>query len=427
MSSVSATSVDVAVIGGGPAGIAAAVTAAESSRDVVLIDDNPKPGGQIWRQGTEAPHPRHAAFWFERLAKSRVRTMRGARVIQAERNELQIETDDSTSTLRFEKLILATGARELFLPFPGWTLTNVVGAGGLQALVKSGLDVTKKRVVVAGTGPLLLAVAAYLCAHGAEVVCICEQAPVSALAAFSATMLRFPAKISEAAKLRLASRKASYRNNTWPVSAIGKERIEAVRISDNGRVREIPCDYLACGFHLVPNTELAQLLGCHLQDGFVATDEYQQTSLPAMYCAGEPTGIGGMELSTLEGRIAGHAATNKKDEALRLFTDRIRYRKLASAMQRAFKLRAELKILPEEETLVCRCEDVALGRIRKHTSWKAAKLHTRCGMGPCQGRICGAAAQFLFGWSIAASRPPVFPARCASLAAFSSQAHGGSQ
>ena len=161
MSSVSATSVDIAVIGGGPAGIVAAVTAAESSRDVVLIDDNPKPGGQIWRQGTEAPHSRHAAFWFERLVKSRAQTMHGARVIHAERNELQIETDDSVSTLRFEKLILATGARELFLPFPGWTLPNVVGAGGLQALVKSGLDVTKKRVVVAGTGPLLLAIAAY--------------------------------------------------------------------------------------------------------------------------------------------------------------------------------------------------------------------------------------------------------------------------
>ncbi len=426
MSSASATSVDIAVIGGGPAGIAAAVTAAESSRDVVLIDDNSKPGGQIWRQGTKALHSRHAAFWFERLGKSRVRTMHGARVIQAERRELHIETDDSVSPLRFEKLILATGARELFLPFPGWTLTNVVGAGGLQALVKSGLDVTKKRVVVAGTGPLLLAVAAYLCIHGAEVVCICEQAPPFALATFSATVLRFPAKVSEAVKLRLASRQASYRTNAWPVAAIGKERLEAIRISENGRVREIDCDYLACGFHLVPNTELAQLLGCQLEDGFVATDEYQQSSIADLYCAGEPTGIGGMELSILEGRIAGHAATNKKDEASRLFTDRARYRKLASAMQRAFRLRAELKGLPTESTLVCRCEDVALGRIRKHTSWKAAKLHTRCGMGPCQGRVCGVAAQFLFGWSIAASRPPVFPARCASLAV-SSQAHGGSQ
>ena len=353
--------------------------------------------------------------------------MSGARVIHAEPRELQIETDDSVSPYHFEKLILATGARELFLPFPGWTLPNVVGAGGLQALVKCGLDVTKKRVVVAGTGPLLLAVAAYLCAHGAEVVCICEQASMSALTSFAGTMLRFPAKLSEAVRLRLVSRKAVYLTNAWPVAAVGGERIEAVRISDNGRLREIPCDYLACGFHLVPNTELAQLLKCQLRDGFVATDDYQQTSIADVYCAGEPTGIGGMELSIVEGRIAGHSATNQKDDAARLFSDRARYRKLASAMEKTFRLRPELKNLPAEDTLVCRCEDVALGRMSKHTSWKAAKLHTRCGMGPCQGRICGAAAGFLFGWNIAASRPPVFPARCSSLAALSSQVHGGSR
>ncbi|HEX3121089.1 MAG TPA: FAD/NAD(P)-binding oxidoreductase [Candidatus Acidoferrum sp.] len=427
MSNGSATSADVAVIGGGPAGIAGAVTAAESERDVVLIDDNAKPGGQIWRRSIENQSSQHAAFWFERLAKSRVRVVSGSRVIHAERGELQVETDDSISRLRFEKLILATGARELFLPFPGWTLPNVVGAGGLQALVKSGLDVAKKRVVVAGTGPLLFAVAAYLCAHGAEVVCICEQAPMSTLTNFAGTMLRFPAKISEAVKLRLASRKASYLTNAWPVAAIGGERLESVRISDNGRLREIPCDYLACGFHLVPNTELAQLLGCQLSDEFVATDDYQQTSMGKVYCAGEPTGIGGMELSILEGRIAGHAATNKKDEASRLFTERARYRKLALAMEKTFRLRHELKELASEDTLVCRCEDVTLGRVRKHTSWKAAKLHTRCGMGPCQGRVCGAAARFLFGWNVAASRPPVFPARCSSLAEVSSQVHGGSQ
>ena len=219
MSRASATSVDVAVIGGGPAGMAAAITAAESANEVVLIDDNPNPGGQIWRRSIENQSSRDAAFWFERLTKSRVRVMSGARVIHAEPRELQIETDDSVSPYHFEKLVLATGARELFLPFPGWTLPNVVGAGGLQALVKCGLDVTKKRVVVAGTGPLLLAVAAYLCAHGAEVVCICEQASMSALTSFAGTMLRFPAKLSEAVRLRLVSRKAVYLTNAWPVAA----------------------------------------------------------------------------------------------------------------------------------------------------------------------------------------------------------------
>ncbi len=427
MGKASATSVHVAVIGGGPAGIAAAVTAAESTRDVVLIDDNPNSGGQIWRRSIEKQSSRDAAFWFERLAKSRVRVVSAARVIHAEPRELQIETDNSVSPLHFEKLILATGARELFLPFPGWTRPNVMGAGGLQALVKSGLDVRKKRVVIAGNR------AAAAGCGGVSVrawrrSCLHLRTGVDVRAdRFHRYDAALPGKDLRSDQAPFLSRKAGYLANAWPVAAIGSERIEAVRISENGRLREISCDYLACGFHLVPNTELAQLLKCQLRDGFVVTDEYQKTSVADVYCAGEPTGIGGMELSILEGRIAGHAATNQKDDASRRFTDRDRYRGLASAMEKAFRLRPELKNLPAEDTLVCRCEDVELGRVRKHTSWKAAKLHTRCGMGPCQGRICGAAARFLFGWDIAASRPPIFPARCSSLAALSSQVHGGSQ
>jgi D-hydroxyproline dehydrogenase subunit alpha len=139
-----------------------------------------------------------------------------------------------------------------------------------------------------------------------------------------------------------------------------------------------------------------------------------------------------MELSVLEGRIAGYAAADAKDPSRELFPARARYKKLADAMKKAFRLRPELAALAQPETLLCRCEDVPLDSVRKHHSWKSAKLHTRCGMGPCQGRICGAAAAFLFGWSVDASRPPVFPVRCSSLAAISSvpeaqQLDGGSQ
>jgi NADPH-dependent 2,4-dienoyl-CoA reductase/sulfur reductase-like enzyme len=243
-------------------------------------------------------------------------------------------------------------------------------------------------------------------------------------------MAGFPKKIVEGAKLRFQSRRAEYLTNSWPVAAMGTERVEAVRISDNGRIREVKCDYLACGYHLVPNVELAQMLLCRLHEGFVEVDEFQQTSQAGVYCAGEPTGIGGMELSVLEGRIAGHAASDAKQAAAGLFPARARYRRLAGAMKKAFGLRPELEALAQPETLLCRCEDVPLGRVRKHDSWKSAKLHTRCGMGPCQGRICGAAAAFLFKWNVDASRPPVFPARGSSLAAISSvpepqQLHGG--
>ena len=286
-------SFDVSVVGGGPAGLAAAVTVAEAGMKVALVDDNPKLGGQIWRAGRNLSPPKDAASWLERLAKSGVRVMGGTRVFHASRGVLAIETDEAVAKIYQHNLVLATGAREFFLPFPGWTLPNVVGAGGLQALVKSGLPINGKRVVVAGTGPLLLAVAAHLNDHDAEVVCISEQASMSSLAAFGVAMAAFPKKMVEAVGLRLRTYRTQYRTNSWPVAALGAQRLEAVRIVENGRVREIKCDYLACGYHLVPNTELAQLLRCRLSEGFVEIDELQQTSQPGVYCAGEPTGIGG--------------------------------------------------------------------------------------------------------------------------------------
>lgn len=430
--SVTQRSFAVVVIGAGPAGIAAAVCAAESGVAVALIDDNLAPGGQIWRGRAEASHHAEAGHWLKLLAESGVTQINGARVFNIHRGMLEAESEHTLWQTHFDKLILCTGARELFLPFPGWTLPNVFGAGGLQALVKSGLPVKGKRVVIAGTGPLLLAVAAYLSEQGAKILCICEQAPLSKLCEFALKMARSPGKILEAAQLRRRSRRAPYLTSSWPVAALGENRLQSVRISDNGRHREIDCDYLACGFHLVPNLEPARALGCQILDGFIDVDQLQQTSQSAVYSAGEPTGIGGMELSIVEGQIAGYAAAGRVNSAEKLFTTRIRYGKVARAMKKAFALRPELAALAKPDTLLCRCEDVPCGALQKHSSWRAAKLHSRCGMGPCQGRICGAASEFLFGWSMDSSRPPIFPVRCSSLAAMSSpvdqaQTHGGSQ
>jgi hypothetical protein len=145
-------------------------------------------------------------------------------------------------------------------------------------------------------------------------------------------------------------------------------------------------------------------------------DEYQETSVSGVYCAGEPTGIGGLELSLVEGQIAGYAAVGRQTEARQVFPAREKQRQFARTLNRAFALRDELKVLSEPDTVVCRCEDVTLERMRAYDSWRAAKLQTRCGMGPCQGRICGAATEFLFGWGMESVRPPVFPARMESLA-----------
>jgi NADPH-dependent 2,4-dienoyl-CoA reductase/sulfur reductase-like enzyme len=408
---------DVAVVGAGPAGIAAAVSAADSGARVALLDDNPRPGGQIWRAGPGASQKSEALRWFERLEKSSAKIFRGARVFHVEGGVLSAESSDAVLSIEYNKLILATGARELFLPFPGWTLPNVFGAGGLQALVKSGLPVKDKRVIVAGTGPLLLAVATYLRKAGGMVLAICEQTSCPRFAQFGLEMSLIPGKLREVSTMLFELGSTPLWTSCWPIAAMGSDRLTAVRLSHRGHIREMECDYLACGFHLLPNLELARLTGCRMDDGFVVVNEFQQTSVANVYCAGEPTGIGGLELALVEGQIAGLAAAQGENAARKLFRQRASYRRAVRLLKNAFRLRPELRTIAKPDTLVCRCEDVTFERLRAYDSWRAAKLLSRCGMGPCQGRVCGPAAQFLFGWEPDSTRPPVFPVRCSSLAA----------
>jgi NADPH-dependent 2,4-dienoyl-CoA reductase/sulfur reductase-like enzyme len=179
----------------------------------------------------------------------------------------------------------------------------------------------------------------------------------------------------------------------------------------------VACDWLACGFHLAPNLELPRLLGCRVVEGYVAVDLLQQSSVPGVACVGELTGIGGVEKSLVEGQIAGWAAAGRDAEARALKPRLLKQRRFASRLDRAFALRPELRALAAAETLVCRCEDVNYAALEGCASWREAKLHTRCGMGACQGRVCGAAAEFLFGWEYSGLRPPVYPARVSTLAA----------
>jgi hypothetical protein len=148
----------------------------------------------------------------------------------------------------------------------------------------------------------------------------------------------------------------------------------------------------------------------------VLVDDFQRTTVPDVLCAGEPTGIGGIELSLIEGEIAGLAASERTAEARELFDERKKLRKFARALEKTFQLRAELRDLPNPETIICRCEDVPYARLRPYSSWRAAKLQTRCGMGPCQGRVCGPAVHFLLNWNPDSVRPPIFPVRVESLA-----------
>jgi NADPH-dependent 2,4-dienoyl-CoA reductase/sulfur reductase-like enzyme len=420
---------DVVVVGAGPGGMAAATAAAEAGCRVCLLDDNAAPGGQIWRgfkTDTAAKYPHRRSFiqWAARIERSGCVVDHGWQVIDHPApGLLRLEQVDGRGNERgegrreigFEKLIVATGARERFLPFPGWTLPGVMGAGGLQAMVKAGLDAMGKRVVLAGSGPLLLAVGAGLAGAGASVLGIYEQAPMTRLAGFALSLLAHPGKIVEGARYRSKMRGAPYSTGTWVVRAEGRGRVERVTLTDGGKQWSIDCDWLGCGFHLVPNLELPRLLGCRIVAGSVAVDRLQQSSVPGVSCVGELTGIGGLEKALVEGQIAGWAAAGREAEALSLAPQRQRLQQFAACLDRAFALRPELRTLASAETMVCRCEDVPFSALEGCANWRQAKLHTRCGMGACQGRICGAAAEFLFGWENVSARPPVFPAAVSTL------------
>lgn len=407
---------EILVVGAGPAGVAAATVAAEAGQRVTLCDDTPWLGGQIWRGEERTPHQPQATAWLARLRRSGATLLPQTAAIAAPRpGVLLAETPAGPRELPFARLILAPGARELFLPFPGWTLPGVVGPGGLQALSKHGFPVRGERVVVAGSGPLLLAVAAGLTQHGARVVSVAEQAPLAHVASFVPALLRHPAKLRQAAQIRLQTLRVPYRCGVWPVRAEGGDRVERVTLTNGRRTWTEPCTLLACAFGLVPNVELPRLLGCELDAGCVRVDEFQATSVAHIYCAGEPTGIGGAECALAEGQIAGWAAAGRPELARARFPERARWHRFRAALTTAFALRPEVKRLADDSTIVCRCEDVRLGRLRAFRDARDAKLQTRCGMGPCQGRICGTATRELFGWTPDSVRPPVLAARVGSL------------
>lgn len=408
---------EVVVIGAGPAGIAAATSAAEAGRKVLLVDEGMRAGGQVWRHRQRSTLPDEARERLERLDASGARTLFGASVVDlAPDRRALLEIGGSPLVLEASlAVILCTGARERFVPFPGWTLPGVIGVGGAQALLKSGMDVAGRPIVIGGTGPLLLAVAAALAHAGARVQLVAEQAPASRVAGFGLRLWRTPGRLLEAARYRSAFVRARYHTGTWVTTAIGRDRVDAARIVGAAGVRTVACDLLCVGYGLVPATELAQRVGCVVQHGAVQVDARQETSIPGIYCAGEPTGIGGMDAALTQGEIAGRAVAGAELPA-HVLRDRSVQLRFARQLERAFALRDELRALATKSTIVCRCEDVKRERVETCTSFREARLHTRLAMGPCQGRVCGPGMEFLFGWTGDSVRPPVAPTLVGTLA-----------
>ena len=413
---------DVAIVGAGPAGLAAARVAASHGARVLVVDPQAAPGGQVWRQDLRHGAPAPARALRAQLEQAGVAMLMQSEVVGHSGSRLFLRSGHEAASIDYGALVLATGARELLLPFPGWTLPGVTGAGGAQALAKQGWPLRDRRVVVAGSGPLLLAAAATLRRHGARVLGIHEQASRRAVAGFGAGLWRWPGKLVQAAGLRAALGNVPYRTGSHVLRALGDRALRAVELRIDGRDVTVDCDQLACGFGLVPNIELARLLGCELElsgaHAHVRVDQWQCTSVATVFAAGEACGIGGVDCALVEGAIAGHAATGRGNAARGLHARRRRARRFAERLQRHFALGAAVHALAGPDTIVCRCEDVPMSALSAYAPGREARLMTRCGMGPCQGRICGSALAELGGVVRDGFRPPIFPVPLEVLAGF---------
>lgn len=409
---------DIVVVGAGPAGLAAAWAAGSCGRKVLLLDDNPAAGGQIWRGTDEASLKGPARGWLKRLSGLAVpveRLQRATVVAAPSARELIAETPGGAVRIAWKRLILCTGARELFLPFPGWTLPGVYGVGGLQALVKGGLSVRGKRIAIAGSGPLLLAVADYMNRAGADIVSLAEQAPGGRVFRFGVNLAGTPSKLVQAIALRARLANTPYDTGWWPVRAEGDHRVTSVTLTNGRRDNTVECNLLACAFGFVPNLELPLLLGCDVEGGLVCTDETMRTSVDGVYCAGEPVELSGVDGALAMGQSAGYAAADAPDRARRHRRAILRSRQFARALAATFALRRDLTEMVADDVTICRCEDVTMRKLRACGSWRDAKLQTRVGMGPCQGRICGPACERLLGWKHESVRPPVLAAKVETL------------
>ncbi len=301
-------SADVVVIGAGPAGMAAACASA-AARHVVVLDSAPRPGGQIWRHRAPGALGHVARRWLGRFEASDATFHGGVTVTDVTPDSVHWVSGPRHGTLRAGVIILATGARERFLPFPGWTLPGVTGVGGVQALIKSGASVRDLRIVLAGSGPLLLPVAATCVRAGADVRCVAEQASARRVARFASALWREPAKLFEAMSYATRLRDTWISTSSWIRRVARKASHLEVELVTPGGIERIECDLVGTGFGLVPASELGALAGCQRAEGRLLVSEHQQTSLAHVLAAGEATGIGGAVAALAEGTIAGLVAS----------------------------------------------------------------------------------------------------------------------
>jgi NADPH-dependent 2,4-dienoyl-CoA reductase/sulfur reductase-like enzyme len=443
---------DIVVVGAGPAGLAAAGRAAELGADVGLVDAAAVPGGQYWRQPVDPPmaaevaHLHHGLPRYERLA-GQVRAIEAAGGYYPRHQVWTVTREDDgfvvmavTGTgagerevaIRGLRLVLAPGAYDRQVPFPGWDLPGVMTAGGVQALLKGHGVTAGQRVVVAGTGPFLLPVAAGLAASGATVLGVHEAASPLAWGRHLPAVLRNLPKLGEAGGYArtLARHRVPVRTRSTVVAVSGGDALEQVTVARLGRDgRVLPgsettmvADVLAVGWGFTPQLELPLALGCATRvdvDGSLVcvVDQQQRSSVDDVFVAGEACGVGGADLAVAEGEIAGAAAVGATVDDRALVRRRDCLHRFAAAMHAAHPVPARWVDRVTEQTVVCRCEEVTVGGMREAVRYgaddaRSAKLLARPGMGWCQSRVCGYATSCLMAaWTGTPASPASVAAR----------------
>jgi len=456
---------DLVVVGAGPAGLRAAIEGARAGLSVAVIDENARPGGQIFRQIPEAfgvvdPGRLGSEFargqaLFAELQPLPIRFVLNATVWGTfEDRVLEVAQGDRGLRIRGEAVVLATGAYDRPVPVPGWTLPGVLTAGGAQTLLKSQRILPGRRILMAGTGPLQLVVASQLAKAGAEIVAVAEAVPARALVRHTISLLR----VWGITRDGLAYRWTLVRKRVpWIAPAIlvrvegreGAERATIARADAEWRAvpgteRTFEVDTVCLGYGLVPSIELARLLGCRLWFDALADvwvperDDAFETTVPGVFAVGDGAGVAGAVVAAEEGRIAGLAVARALgrltpvEAALRMAPARRRLIRLAAfraAMDAAYRIRPGLQELATADTIICRCEERTRADLESAIADGARrpdhlKAWTRAGMGPCGGRMCGLSVAHLLarqlgtdmarlGWYRA--RPPIKPVPIAAL------------